>query len=71
MNTYHVTDMETGEQIIVRARTAQTAAKRITKKRVLANVIFHDAQRTGGVFALVTGAHNRHYTRVNVFLINK
>lgn len=71
MHTYHVTDMETGEQIIVRAKTAQNAAKRITKKRVLANFIFQDAQRTGGVFMLVTGVHNRYYTRVNVFRINK
>lgn len=71
MKTYHVSDMETGETIIVRARSAQTAAKRITKKRVLANFIFQDAQRTGGVFMLVTGVHNRYYTRVNVFMIGK
>lgn len=71
MNHYHVTDMETGQTITVRARTAENAARRITSKRTHANYIFQDAQRTGGVFMLVTGRHNRYYTRVNVFMIRK
>lgn len=67
MSTYEVRNIETGAVITVRAKSAANAARRITKRRTESSLTTRDAQGTGGVYELWTGA--RFYARVNVWLV--
>ncbi len=67
MNTYEVRNIETGAVVTVRAKSAANAARRITKRRTEWFLTTRDAEGTGGVYELWTGA--RFYARVSVCLV--